>query len=81
MWFSGDEADVQKLFENASSSRLRSVFSGNGTIIIDEAQRIPNIGIVLKLINDQLKDIRIRATGSSSFELANRTKEPLTGRK
>jgi predicted AAA+ superfamily ATPase len=81
MWFNGDEADVQQLFEKGSSSRLKAVFGENRTIIIDEAQRIPNIGLSLKLINDELKGVQVIATGSSAFELANRTQEPLTGRK
>lgn len=81
MWFNGDEADVQQLFEKGSSSRLKAVFSDNKTIVIDEAQRIPNIGLSLKLINDELKEVQVIVTGSSAFELANRTQEPLTGRK
>lgn len=80
-WLNGDEADVQMLFENASSTRLRSVFGQNKIIVIDEAQRITNIGLTLKLITDQLVDIQVIATGSSAFELTNRTQEPLTGRK
>jgi hypothetical protein len=50
-------------------------------LFIDEAQRIPNIGIVLKIIIDQIKNVQVIATGSSAFELANKTNEPLTGRK
>jgi predicted AAA+ superfamily ATPase len=81
LWLNGDEADVKQLFENASSTRLKTVFGGNKIIVIDEAQRIVNIGLALKLITDQLKDIQLIATGSSSLDLANRTQEPLTGRK
>jgi predicted AAA+ superfamily ATPase len=81
MWLNGDEADVQHLFENASSTRLKTVFGRNKIIVVDEAQRIVNIGLALKLITDQLKDIQLIATGSSSLDLANRTQEPLTGRK
>lgn len=81
LWLNGDEPDVQQLFENASSDRLKSVFGDCKTVILDEAQRIVNIGLALKLIADQLKDVQIIATGSSAFELANRTQEPLTGRK
>ncbi|MCX6304096.1 MAG: ATP-binding protein [Bacteroidetes bacterium] len=81
MWLNGDEADVQQLFENASSTRLKTVFGENKTIVIDEAQRIINIGRSLKLITDELKEIQVIATGSSAFELANRIQEPLTGRK
>ncbi len=81
MWLNGDEADVRQLFENASSTRLKSVFGTNRIIVIDEAQRILNIGLSLKLITDQLNDIQLIATGSSALELANKTQEPLTGRK
>jgi uncharacterized protein len=49
--------------------------------VIDETQRISDIGIKLKLITDQLSDIQLIATGSSSFDLANKINEPLTGRK
>jgi uncharacterized protein len=49
--------------------------------VIDEAQRVTNIGIVLKIIVDQIKSAQVIATGSSSFELANKLNEPLTGRK
>ncbi|MFO8129765.1 MAG: ATP-binding protein, partial [Bacteroidales bacterium] len=49
-------------------------------LFIDEAQRIPDIGINLKIIHDNLPSVKILATGSSSFDLANKIKEPLTGR-
>jgi uncharacterized protein len=81
MWLNGDEADVQQLFENASSTRLKSLFGESRIIVVDEAQRILNIGLKLKLITDQIKEVQLVATGSSAFELANRTQEPLTGRK
>jgi uncharacterized protein len=81
MWLNGDEADVQLLFENASSTRLKSYFAGNNTVVVDEAQRIDNIGLKLKLITDEIKEVQLLATGSSALELANRAQEPLTGRK
>jgi predicted AAA+ superfamily ATPase len=81
LWLSGDDQDVQSLFEKITSSRLKSVFAGKKTIVIDEAQRIADIGIKLKLITDHLKGVQLIATGSSAFELANRINEPLTGRK
>jgi len=81
MWLNGDEADVQQLFENASSTRLKSYFGSHTTVVVDEAQRIANIGVKLKLITDQIKEVQLLATGSSAWELANRTQEPLTGRK
>ena len=81
LWLDADEADVKALFGNPTSSRLKMLFSGKKNIVIDEAQRIKNIGIKLKLITDHLKEIQLIATGSSSFELANEINEPLTGRK
>lgn len=81
LWLDADEPDVRALFENPTSDRLKAVFAGKKILIIDEAQRIENIGMRLKLITDHLKDIQLVATGSSSFELSNKIIEPLTGRK
>ncbi len=81
LWLDADEPDVQALFESPTSDRLRILFTGKKCVIIDEAQRIKNIGIKLKLITDHLKEFQLIATGSSSFELANEINEPLTGRK
>jgi predicted AAA+ superfamily ATPase len=80
-WLNADEPDVIALFEKSSSSRLKALFFGKEVVVIDEAQRIPDIGLKLKLITDQLPEIQLLATGSSSFELANSVNEPLTGRK
>ncbi|MBN1650332.1 MAG: ATP-binding protein [Bacteroidales bacterium] len=81
LWLNADEVDTIALFENVSSIRLKSIFAGKKIIVIDEAQRISNIGIKLKLITDQIPEIQLLATGSSAFELANKINEPLTGRK
>ncbi|MBO4774163.1 MAG: ATP-binding protein [Bacteroidales bacterium] len=81
LWLNGDEMQVQNLFDNASADRLLSEFNGNKIVILDEAQRIRNIGLRLKLVADSDSDIQIIATGSSAFELANKVNEPLTGRK
>jgi len=81
LWLNGDEMDTMALFQNASSTRLKNIFAGNSIIIIDEAQRIENIGLRLKLITDQIPEVQIIATGSSAFELSNKVNEPLTGRK
>ncbi|MBP5536140.1 MAG: ATP-binding protein [Bacteroidales bacterium] len=81
LWLNGDELQVQNLFGNASSDRLLSEFKGYKVVIIDEAQRISDIGLRLKLIADSDSDIQVIATGSSAFELANKVNEPLTGRK
>ena len=81
LWLNGDEADIQLILENITSTRWRVIIGENKILIIDEAQYIENIGIKLKLITDQLPDIQLIATGSSSFDLANKINEPLTGRK
>jgi predicted AAA+ superfamily ATPase len=81
LWLNGDEPDIRALFGNITSTRLKAVIGKKTRIVIDEAQRIENIGIKLKLITDSIPEVQLIATGSSSFELANRVNEPLTGRK
>ena len=81
LWLNGDEANVREALSNTGFSQLRSIIGNNQVLVIDEAQRIENIGITLKLIVDNLPEVQVIATGSSSFELANRTNEPLTGPK
>lgn len=81
LWLNGDELDVQKMFENASVDGLKKQFGQNKIVVIDEAQRIKDIGLRMKLITDQIKDVQLIATGSSAFDLANNVNEPLTGRK
>jgi len=81
LWLNADEPDILALFENATSTRLRAYFANYSYIFIDEAQRIKDIGIKLKLITDQLPDKKLFVSGSSAFELANQINEPLTGRK
>lgn len=81
LWFNADEMNVRSLFENVSVERFKTLFEKNEIIIIDEAQRIENIGLKLKLITDNLPAVQLIVTGSSAFELANKVNEPLTGRK
>ncbi|MFD2571478.1 ATP-binding protein [Spirosoma soli] len=76
-----DEADVRFQLENANVARLRQIIGPNQVVFLDEAQRVKNIGLTLKLITDQLPDVRLLVSGSSSFDLANEINEPLTGRK
>ncbi|MBO0930165.1 ATP-binding protein [Fibrella aquatilis] len=76
-----DEADVRNQLENASLPRLRQLIGNSQTLFIDEAQRVRNIGLTLKLITDQLPQVRLLVSGSSSLDLANEINEPLTGRK
>lgn len=81
LWIDAENPDVHKIFENATSKRLELFFEKNKIVILDEAQKIENIGSKLKLITDYLKEIQVIATGSSAFELRNNLNEPLTGRK
>lgn len=76
-----DEADVRNQLENANLVRMKQIIGTNQALFIDEAQRVKNIGLTLKLITDQLPGIRLLVSGSSSLELANEINEPLTGRK
>lgn len=81
IWFDGDEPDDRAIFENITSTRLKGIIGDNRTIIIDEAQKIDDIGNKLKLITDKIKGVDLVVTGSSSFELSNKITESLTGRK
>ncbi len=81
VWFNADEPDVTALFEKPTSVRLKALFGNEQIVIVDEAQRIENVGLKFKLITDQLPEIQLVATGSSSFDLASQVNEPLTGRK
>src|SRR3989338_3724937 len=75
-----DQGNVIDIFSSKDPEKIRK-FLGDGTFFVfDEAQIIPDIGSILKVFHDAYPEIKIIATGSSSFELANRTVEPLTGR-
>lgn len=81
LYLNCDEQNIRAKLSNASSTELASLFADKKLVIIDEAQRVENIGIALKVVVDALPHIQIIATGSSSFDLSNKIAEPLTGRK
>ena len=81
LYLNADEPDVTSQLEGASSTLLKRIIGNRQIVVIDEAQRIRNIGITLKLITDEIKDVQLIVTGSSSLEIANQVNEPLTGRK
>ena len=81
LWMNGDESDIRELFSEISSTRMRAILGNHKILIIDEAQRIPDIGLRIKLITDQIPNVQVVAAGSSSFELAAKVNESLTGRK
>ncbi|MFA4845492.1 MAG: AAA family ATPase, partial [Patescibacteria group bacterium] len=78
---SGDNIRTQQILSSQDFSTILGYIEGYDLLVIDEAQQIPNIGQALKIIVDQRPDIRVIATGSSSFDLMNQIGEPLTGRK
>jgi len=80
-WFNADEADIRQILQNHNKTYIQQILGSNKIMVIDEAQRIANIGLLLKVIHDELPNIKVIATGSSAIELADTINEPLTGRK
>ncbi len=81
LWLNADEPSVRNLFIDFSVEKIKLIIGNNKILVIDEAQLITDIGSIIKLIVDNIKDIQVLATGSSAFELKNKMNEPLTGRK
>jgi len=75
-----DDPAVLVRLRNQSLAKLRTLIGDADLVVIDEAQRVENIGLTAKLIHDNLPDKKLLLTGSSSLDLANKIKEPLTGR-
>lgn len=80
LYLQGDDPKDTLLLQHRSAKELSALVSGYELVVIDEAQRVKDIGVTLKLIADNIEQVRVIATGSSSFELANKLNEPLTGR-
>ncbi len=76
-----DDPTVRAILSDANTEQLRSLINKNKYIFIDEVQRIPGIGLQLKIITDQFSEVQLFISGSSSIELGNNINEPLTGRK
>lgn len=76
-----DEPDIRASLTNKTSTELAALIGNKQVVLIDEAQRVRNIGLTLKLLIDNYPEKQIVATGSSSFDLSNEIVEPLTGRK
>lgn len=81
IWLTGDDQNDSERLSNATLPILKSLSSSKKILVIDEAQRIKNIGLTIKILVDHIPEIQVIATGSSSLELANSVNEPLTGRK
>ncbi len=81
LWLTGDDPETRSLLDNISLARLHNLIGQNEVVVVDEAQRFTNAGLMLKLITDHLPQVQLFVTGSSSLDLAAQTKESLTGRK
>lgn len=81
IYFNCDEPDIRNSLTDATSTQLKILIGEKKVVFIDEAQRVRNIGLTLKLLVDNYPQIQVIATGSSSFDLSNKIVEPLTGRK
>lgn len=79
-YFNCEEPDINGSLVNKTSTELKKLIGDRKLIVLDEAQKVKNIGLTLKLLVDNFPEIQVVATGSSSFDLANETAEPLTGR-
>ncbi len=80
LWLEGEDSDTQQLLAQRSIAGYGRLIGDTELLLIDEAQAVPAIGKVLKLLVDQLPHLRIIVTGSSAFDLLNLSGEPLTGR-
>lgn len=78
--FNGEDQQTIDLFSERSVARFNQILGNCRLLIIDEAQKIPDIGLKLKLMVDEIKGIKIIVTGSSMFDLTNKLGEPLVGR-
>ena len=81
LFLDADDPATRSLFQNPTTEQIRGIIGNYRYIFLDEAQRIPGIGMTLKIITDQFKDVQLLVSGSSSFDLGNELNEPLTGRK
>ncbi len=76
-----DDPLVREQLQDSTTEKLKQIVGSNKIVFIDEAQRVKNIGLTLKIITDRIKTVQLFVSGSSSFDLANEINEPLTGRK
>ena len=77
----GDNTDVQTMFVDVDEAKIKILLGNNNFLFVDEAQKIQNVGNMLKIVADKFKEVKIIVTGSSSFKLSEAVNESLTGRK
>jgi len=81
LFLDADDPAIRSLLINPNTEEIRTILSDYKIVFVDEAQRIDGIGLTLKIITDQFKQVQLFVSGSSSFDLGNKLNEPLTGRK
>jgi uncharacterized protein len=81
LFLNGDDFSVQSLLKEFTKTKWLSIIGNHKTVFIDEAQRIPNIGLGVKIVYDQIPEVKVILSGSSAIDLNSEIKEPLTGRK
>jgi predicted AAA+ superfamily ATPase len=80
LYLNCDEPDIRVRIADKTSTELKALFGDARLVIVDEAQRVKDIGLTAKLIHDTFPEVKLLLAGSSSIDLANTVKEPLTGR-
>ncbi|MDD4645074.1 MAG: ATP-binding protein [Bacteroidales bacterium] len=81
LFLDADDPSIRSLLQNPTTEQIRTILGEYKYVFLDEAQRISGIGLILKIITDQFKDVQLFVSGSSSFNLGKALNEPLTGRK
>jgi len=81
LYLNCDEPDTRQNLQNVTSTHLKAFLGNSKLVLIDEGQRIENIGITIKLLVDNMPDLQLIVTGSSAIELADKIQETLAGRK
>lgn len=81
LFLNGDDPSIREMLAGISTEQIKTILGNHTIVFIDEAQRIKDIGLTMKIVTDQFKSVQLFASGSSAFDLANELNEPLTGRK
>jgi len=81
LFLDGDDRVTRELLQNPSTEEIKSILGNHTLVFIDEVQRIDGIGLTAKIIVDQFKEVQLILSGSSAFDIKNKTSESLTGRK
>lgn len=77
----GDNTDVQTMFVNVDDTKMKVLIGNKNFLFVDEAQKIGNVGNMLKIVAEKFDDVKVIVTGSSAFKLSEAVNESLTGRK